>query len=80
MPSWFAPCVAARSPYRERLYAEELIYPDFVLPIPLFANEEQKSIWLEAARTQPRSTYQKQELGEFMAYKSQHGQNFVSAV
>ncbi|BEI85500.1 hypothetical protein CcaverHIS002_0509010 [Cutaneotrichosporon cavernicola] len=38
-PAWFTLCVARRTPLAERTYAEELVFPDFGLPEPAFAQE-----------------------------------------
>lgn len=63
MPSWYAPCVAWRHLHGERIYAEELIYPDFTLPIPTFGREEDRERWMSrvpeiANRGTPRAAGQ----------------------
>jgi len=77
-PSWFAPCVAARSPLKEHMYAEELVYPDFMLSLPYFVDDDQKRLWLDGIKGLDRATYERNEWGEYMTYKSKHGQNYVS--
>lgn len=76
-PAWFAPC-AARRMLVPSLYAEELIYPDFGLTLPVFVNDEQRSLWLEAVEKVDRMRYEARGKEEYMLYSGQHGQNFVS--
>lgn len=76
-PAWFAPC-AARRTLIPSLYAEELLYPDFGLALPIFANEEQRALWLEAVEKVDRMRFEKRGDEEYMLYRGQHGQNFVS--
>lgn len=73
-PTWFAPCVAFRSPFSDRTYAEELIYPDFGLPQPVFVNAEHQAKWkAHLGSIDDRAVYR----AGYLLYKSQHGQNFV---
>ncbi len=73
-PAWFAPCVALRTPIADRVYGEELVYPDFGLPEPLFAQPEHAERW----RAGLGSIADRAVLANgFVMYKSQHGQNFV---
>ncbi|CAK9781135.1 unnamed protein product [Cutaneotrichosporon oleaginosum] len=73
-PAWFAPCVALRAPFSDQTYGEELVYPDFGLPVPLFAKEEHAERWQEGLRSiADRAIYR----DGYVVYKSQHGQNFV---
>lgn len=60
------------------LYAEELIYPDFGLTLPVFVNDEQRSLWLEAVEKVDRMRYEARGKEQYMLYSGQHGQNFVS--
>lgn len=76
-PAWFAPC-AARRMLVPSLYAEELIYPDFGLTLPVFVNDEQRSLWLEAVEKVDRMRYEARGKEQYMLYSGQHGQNFVS--
>ncbi|WVW79015.1 hypothetical protein I302_100978 [Kwoniella bestiolae CBS 10118] len=84
-PSWYAPCIALRASrsvmggndlLEERMFAEELIYPDFALPLPVFARDEHRKIWMKAVESiKERATMRKDD--DYIVYKSQHGQNFV---
>lgn len=75
-PAWFAPCVAKRAGFKG-LYGEELVYPDFGLPLPVFAKGEQRTLWLKAAEKVERMRYEKRDKEEYMLYRGQHGQNYV---
>lgn len=73
-PAWFAPCVAMRTPLADRTYAEELIYPDFGLPLPVFAKPDHETRWkANLGAIDDRGVYKE----GYVLYKSQHGQNFV---
>lgn len=77
-PRSYAPCVALGLGLANGTYAEELVYPDFSIPIPAFLNNEHKDVWLQGAhRGLDRATYQDRD-GERLLYRGQHGQNFVS--
>lgn len=77
-PSWFAPCVARRTGVQS-MYGEELLYPDFGLAIPVFAKEDHRNLWLEAAKKVGRMQYEKRGQEEYMLYAGQHGQNYVGS-
>jgi hypothetical protein len=76
MPSHFAPLIAASMETSQQVYGEELLYPDFAIPIPIFAKDEHKRRWLsETKAISERATVVG---GDYFQYKGQHGQNFAS--
>ncbi|WVF72520.1 hypothetical protein IAT40_007337 [Kwoniella sp. CBS 6097] len=72
-PTWYAPSVAARSSMKE-LYGEELIYPEFALPPPLFGDHSSRERWFAAAQSiKDRASVRDDG---YLLYRSQHGQNW----
>ena len=79
MPDHFAPCIAARHPLADRIYAEELIYPDFAIPFPIFGREEDRERWVSRlGEISDRGAARLREGEWVLEYKGQHGQNYVS--
>ena len=79
MPDHFAPCIAARHPLSDRIYAEELVYPDFAIPFPIFGRAEDRERWISRlGEISDRGAARQREGGWVLEYKGQHGQNYVS--
>ncbi|KAF8194338.1 hypothetical protein K438DRAFT_1588126 [Mycena galopus ATCC 62051] len=74
MPSHYAPCAARTTKNVE--YAEELIYPDFEIREPYFAQEEHRRMWRTFVQTAEDFDRGSLHSG-WMQYKGQSGQNFV---
>lgn len=80
-PKSYAPCIASSAGLGIPLYAEELVYPDFDLPLPVFANQEDKNLWITWVQIRlDRATYRRTKGREWLEYKGQRGQNFVSTL
>ncbi|KAJ7366275.1 hypothetical protein DFH08DRAFT_1071826 [Mycena albidolilacea] len=74
MPAYYAPCAAQKLKNVE--YAEELVYPDFEIREPYFAQEEHRTKWRIFTQTAGDFDRASLHLG-WMQYKGQSGQNFV---
>ncbi|KAF7365625.1 hypothetical protein MVEN_00436100 [Mycena venus] len=74
MPAHYAPCAAQKLKNVE--YAEELLYPDFAIREPYFAQEEHRQKWRTFTQTADDFDRASLHLG-WMQYKGQTGQNFV---
>ncbi|KAJ7846887.1 hypothetical protein B0H14DRAFT_3086249 [Mycena olivaceomarginata] len=74
MPAYYAPCAAQKLQNVE--YAEELVYPDFEIREPYFAQEEHRTKWRTFTQTAEDFDRASLHLG-WMQYKGQSGQNLV---
>jgi hypothetical protein len=77
MPTHFAPFIAASIGNPDDIYGEELLYPDFAIPMPIFAEDEHRRRWMsETEGISGRATLVDGQ--DYFQYKGQHGQNFAS--
>jgi hypothetical protein len=77
MPTHFAPFIAASIGNTDDIYGEELLYPDFAIPMPIFAEDEHRRRWMSGTKgISQRATLVDGQ--DFFQYKGQHGQNFAS--
>ncbi|KAJ6584386.1 hypothetical protein B0H19DRAFT_1206321 [Mycena capillaripes] len=74
MPTYYGPCVAQTLANVE--YAEELLYPDFELREPYFAQEEHRQRWRSYTQSDPEFKDRGALYSGWMRYKGQSGQNF----
>jgi hypothetical protein len=74
MPAYYAPCAAQKLQNVE--YAEELVYPDFEIREPYFAQEEHRTKWRTFTQTAEDFDRASLHLG-WMQYKGQSGQNLI---
>lgn len=75
MPKYYAPCIEDAPGL---IGAEELIYPDFSIPLPVFVNSSQREEWFERHMAIFGDYgFILDKDGDRGIFTSQHGQNLV---